>query len=345
MDKTFIPKSYRPLLDIWQTEQGIKFIKDTFQTELSGELKLRRITAPIIVHSGTGLNDNLNGIESPVHFPLKTLGGQEVEIVQSLAKWKRYALWHHHIVPGMGIYTDMNALRPDEETDNLHSIYVDQWDWEKVINVSERTEEALRHAVKSIYYALKRTQFLLSERFPALTPILPGDIHFIHAEELRRLYPQLSPKERENKIAEQYKAVFIQGIGGPLGDGTIHDGRSPDYDDWSTETKPGLFGLNGDIVVWNPVLESAFELSSMGIRVSPEVLMNQLKIRNTTDRAKLPFHRLLLDGKLPQTIGGGIGQSRLCMLLLRKCHIGEVQSSVWPQSTLDACAASGVVIF
>jgi len=345
MDNTYIPPSYRSLLDIWQTEQAIKFIKETFQTELSGELKLRRVTAPLIVKEGTGLNDNLNGTEEPVRFPLKTLSGKQVEIVQSLAKWKRYALWRHHIEPGMGIYTDMNAIRPDEITDNLHSIYVDQWDWEKVILPEERTEKTLRRCVKSIYYAIKRTQFLLSERFHQLPPYLPHDIFFIHAEELRRLFPGLSPKERENAITKEYGAVFIQGIGGPLGDGTVHDGRSPDYDDWSTETGPGFSGLNGDIIIYHPELDTAVELSSMGIRVNPQSLRYQLERANAMDRASLKFHKLLLDNTLPQTMGGGIGQSRLCMLLLRKCHIGEVQSSVWPQSTLETCAKANVFLF
>ncbi|NLN36794.1 MAG: aspartate--ammonia ligase [Bacteroidales bacterium] len=345
MDRTHIPPFYKSLLDIWQTEQAIKFIKETFQTELSGELKLRRITAPLLVSEGTGLNDNLNGTEEPVRFPLKTLDGKQVEVVQSLAKWKRYALWRHHIEPGMGIYTDMNAIRPDEITDNLHSVYVDQWDWEKVILPEERSEKTLRRCVKSIYYAIKRTQFLLSERFPELPPFLPHDIFFIHAEELRQQYPDLNPKERENKIVKQYGAVFVQGIGGPLGDGSIHDGRSPDYDDWSTETGPGLMGLNGDILVYNPVLDAAMELSSMGIRVNPQSLQHQLEQANAIERASLEFHKLLLDNKLPQTMGGGIGQSRLCMLLLRKCHIGEVQSSVWPHSTRRKCTEADVFLF
>jgi len=345
MDTTSIPSSYKSILDIWQTEQAIKFIKETFQTELAGELKLRRITAPLLVESGTGLNDNLSGTELPVSFPLKTLGGKDVEIVQSLAKWKRYALWRHHIVPGMGIYTDMNAIRPDEITDNLHSVYVDQWDWEKVILPEERTEKTLCKCVKSIYYAIKRTQFLLSEHFALLQPFFPHDIFFIHAEELRRKYPGLSPRERENAIAREYGAVFVQGIGGPLGDGTVHDCRSPDYDDWSTETGTGFFGLNGDIIIYHPVLDTAVELSSMGIRVNPQSLRHQLERANAQARASLFFHKLLLDNVLPQTMGGGIGQSRLCLLLLKKCHIGEVQSSVWPQSTLKKCAQADVFLF
>ncbi|MCC8174628.1 MAG: aspartate--ammonia ligase [Odoribacter sp.] len=345
MEHLFLPQDYKPLLDVWQTEHAIKFVKDTFQLALASELKLRRITALIIVASGTGLNDNLNGIEAPVSFSLKMSGLDKAEIVQSLAKWKRYALWRHHIQPGMGIYTDMNALRPDEITDNIHSIYVDQWDWEKVITREERTVERLFTAVRRIYAALKRTEFLVSERFPVLAPFLPEEIHFIHAEELRRLYPDKTPKERENSIAKEYGAVFICGIGGELEDGTIHDGRSPDYDDWSSENEAGYKGLNGDIVIWNPVLQSAFEISSMGIRVDEEALARQLQIANCEERGKLYFHSLLLEGQLPQTMGGGIGQSRLCMLLLQKCHIGEVQAAVWSPEVIKACEKAGVFLF
>ena len=345
MEQLILPKNYTSLLDVWQTEHAIKFIKDTFQLALAAELKLRRITAPIVVPSGKGLNDNLNGIEAPVSFETKVLDGRKAEIVQSLAKWKRYALWRHHIQPGMGIYTDMNALRPDEVIDNIHSVYVDQWDWEKVITPEERTPERLRKCVERIYAALKRTEFLLSEQFPVLQPFLPDHIYFIHAEELRERYPELSPKAREQEIAREYGAVFIQGIGGCLSDGEIHDDRSPDYDDWSTEVGNGLKGLNGDIIVWNPVLQSAFEISSMGIRVDPEALRRQLKIRKAEDREKLYFHSLLLDGKLPQTMGGGIGQSRLCMLLLQKCHIGEVQAGLWSQEVQEACEKAGVFLF
>lgn len=345
MKHLILPEDYISPLDVWQTEQAIKFIKDTFQLALAAELKLRRITAPLVVPSGKGLNDNLNGIEAPVSFEVRVLGGEKAEIVQSLAKWKRYALWRHHIQAGMGIYTDMNALRPDESIDNIHSVYVDQWDWEKVITAEERTPERLQACVERIYAALKRTEFLLSEQFPVLQPFLPEHIHFIHAEELRKRYPELPPKEREHKIAEEYGAVFIRGIGGELADGTIHDDRSPDYDDWSTISPDGLKGLNGDIIVWNPVLQSALEISSMGIRVDPEALRRQLKIREAEDRGKLYFHSLLLDGELPQTMGGGIGQSRLCMLLLQKCHIGEVQAGLWPEEVQEACAKAGVFLF
>ena len=345
MKLLFLPKDYHSSLDVWQTEKAIKFIKDTFQLALAAELKLRRITAPIVVPSGMGLNDNLNGTEQPVSFEARVLSGRRAEIVQSLAKWKRYALWRHHIRPGMGIYTDMNALRPDETIDNIHSVYVDQWDWEKVITPEERTPERLQLCVERIYAALKRTEFLLSEQFPVLHPFLPDQIHFMHAEELRRRYPDLSAKERENRIAKEYGAVFIRGIGGVLADGTLHDDRSPDYDDWSTIASDGLMGLNGDIIVWNPVLQSAFEISSMGIRVNREALERQLKIRGTEERKQLYFHSLLLEDKLPQTMGGGIGQSRLCMLLLQKCHIGEVQAGLWPEEVMRECEQAGVFLF
>lgn len=345
MERLFLPQGYVSKLDVWQTEHAIKFIKDTFQLALAAELKLRRITAPIVVPSGKGLNDNLSGSELPVSFPTRVLEGEKAEIVQSLAKWKRYALWRHSIQPGMGIYTDMNALRPEETTDNIHSVYVDQWDWEKVITPEERTPERLRICVERIYAALKRTEFLLSEQFPVLEPFLPEHIHFIHAEDLRRQYPGLSPKEREAAVTRKYGAVFIRGIGGTLGDGSIHDDRSPDYDDWSTLATDGYMGLNGDILVWNPVLEIAFELSSMGIRVDPEALLHQLAIRHAEDRQQLYFHSLLLNGKLPQTMGGGIGQSRLCMLLLQKCHIGEVQAGLWPEDVAQTCEDAGVFLF
>ncbi|MCI2081656.1 MAG: aspartate--ammonia ligase [Bacteroidales bacterium] len=346
MEKTFIPKGYKSTLDLWQTEQGIKFIKDTFQTELSAGLHLRRITAPLMVKSGTGINDNLNGVENPVVFPLKSMEGSQVEIVQSLAKWKRLALYTHKFMEGTGIYTDMNAIRPDEVTDNLHSVYVDQWDWEKVMLVSQRNTKYLHDTVRSIYSALKRTEYLVSERFPELPSFLPEDISFFHSQELLDMYPDLTPGEREKKACEKFGAIFVQGIGGKLTDGTIHDGRSPDYDDWSTtcDEEHGYKGLNGDIIVWNPVLKRQFELSSMGIRVSPASLALQLEIRGCCERRKLYFHKMLLSGALPQSIGGGIGQSRLCMLLLRKCHIGEVQSAPWSDEIRKGCSEEGVFL-
>ncbi len=365
MKHLFLPKDYTSKLDVWETEHAIKFVKDTFQLQLAASLQLRRITAPIAVQSGKGLNDNLSGVETPVTFPVVALDGENAEIVQSLAKWKRYALWRHKIEPGIGIYTDMNAIRPHETPDNIHSVYVDQWDWEKVMGAGERTPSYLYKTVQGIYQSLKKTEFLLSERYPQLKPFLPEDIHFIHTEELRALYPTLTSKERERMITKEYGAVFIIGIGGELGDGKIHDDRSPDYDDWSTplvedkgcelykkcsveQTKDSisaLCGLNGDILVWNPVLEDSFEISSMGIRVDPIALTNQLELRGEQKRRQLYFHSLLLDGSLPQTIGGGIGQSRLCMLLLQKCHIGEVQSGLWPKEMLEECEKAGVFIF
>ena len=271
-----IPKNYKSDLNLHDTQIAIKTVKDFFQTRLAQELNLARVSAPLFVDPASGLNDNLNGVERPVSFDIAEQNGRTGEVVHSLAKWKRYALWRHHIQPGMGIYTDMNALRPDETIDNIHSVYVDQWDWEKVITPEERTPERLQLCVERIYAALKRTEFLLSEQFPVLQPFLPDRIHFIHAEELRKQYPGLSPKEREERIACQFGAVFIRGIGGALGDGTIHDDRSPDYDDWSTEAEDGSVGLNGDIIVWNPVLQSAFEISSMGIRVDRAALEKQL---------------------------------------------------------------------
>ena len=345
MGKLFIPQGYVSKLDVWQTERAIKFIKDTFQQQLSAQLRLRRVTAPLVVEANKGLNDNLSGVEAPVSFAVNDLGeGKKVEIVQSLAKWKRYTLWRHHIEAGKGIYTDMNALRPCEELDNIHSIYVDQWDWEKVMLESERTVEYLYNTVECIYTALKHTEYLLSEQYPVFIPFLPKKIHFMHSEELLQEYPGLSPKEREYAACKKYGAVFLRGIGGKLSDGTIHDTRSSDYDDWSTLTPDGLAGLNGDILIYNPVLDSAFEISSMGIRVNPESLARQLEMSGNTERSRLMFHSLLLGGKLPQTIGGGIGQSRLCMLLMGKCHIGEVQSGVWDDATREACSRAGVYL-
>ena len=344
MQKVMVPKDYKSRLDIWETERAIKLIKDTFQLALAGELRLRRITAPIILEAQTGLNDDLNGKEAPVSFPVKILDGDKAEIVQSLAKWKRYALGKYGIKEEMGIYTDMNALRPDEDISNIHSVYVDQWDWEKVVSKGQRTLETLYKEVDKIYKALKRTEFILSEHFPQLTPFLPEKIHFFHAEELREEYPELTPKEREQEFARKYGAIFIRGIGADLCDGEPHDGRAPDYDDWSTVAEDGKIGLNGDIVVWNPVLEMAFELSSMGIRVDEDSLLKQLKIRGCEERKTLMFHSMLLSKQLPYTMGGGIGQSRLCMLLLQKAHIGEVQAGLWPKEVHKECEQAGIFL-
>ena len=339
----YLPPRYRNLLGgTEQTEKAIKAVKDMFQDNLSAQLALLRVTAPMTVLSGTGINDDLNGVERPVRFPVLSLDERQAEVVHSLAKWKRLKLAELGIAPGRGIYTDMNALRPDEELDNLHSIYVDQWDWEKVIRPEDRNLDFLKRTVRRIYEAVKVTENKLYVEFPQLVPALPDDIFFIHAEELLQKYPTLSPKERENAIVREHKAVFIIGIGGKLSDGSIHDGRAADYDDWSTPNSDGYEGLNGDILLWNPVLESAFEISSMGIRVNPEAMLRQLKERGQEAKKDLYFHRRLIAGELPQTIGGGIGQSRLCMYLLRKAHIGEIQSSIWPEAMREACHQAGI---
>lgn len=332
------PEGYRPLLNTSETEQGIKVIKEFFQQNLATGLRLRRVTGPLFVLRGLGINDDLNGTERPVAFPVKDLGDVQAEVVHSLAKWKRLTLADYHVKPGYGIYTDMNAIRADEELGNLHSLYVDQWDWERVIRPEDRTLDFLKRIVRCIYSALLRTEFLVCERFPQLKPSLPEDVHFVHAEELRRCYPSLSPKEREDAIVREWGAVFVIGIGGPLGDGQPHDLRAPDYDDYSTVAENGLPGLNGDLLVWNEVLGRAFELSSMGIRVNREALLRQLHDSGKEERAGLYFHRRLLDGDLPLSVGGGIGQSRLCMLYLRKAHIGEIQASIWPEDMRRECA-------
>ncbi len=337
MSRLILPRNYRPLLSLSETEQAIKSIKDFFQQSLASQLRLRRVTAPLFVESGLGINDDLNGIERPVTFAIGDMGDRRAEIVHSLAKWKRMTLADYGIRPGYGIYTDMNAIRPDEELDNLHSLYVDQWDWEAVMDESDRNLEYLKSKVDGIYNVLLQTEYMVYEKYPAITPALPSKITYIHAEELLRLYPGLSPKERENEIVRRYGAVFVIGIGGALSNGEPHDGRSPDYDDWSTVAENGLKGLNGDILLWNPVLECAFEISSMGIRVNREALLRQLEISGQTARKELYFHRRLLGGELPQSIGGGIGQSRLCMYFLRKGHIGEIQSSIWPADMRAAC--------
>ncbi|MDM8159829.1 aspartate--ammonia ligase [Labilibaculum sp. K2S] len=343
MENLFIPKDYHSTLDLETTEKAIKFIKDQFQLHLSAELKLRRVTAPMIVMKGTGLNDDLNGIERPVAFPIKGLEDQTAEVVHSLAKWKRFMLGKLDIPVGKGIYTDMNALRPDEVFTNIHSIYVDQWDWEKSIAKAERNLTFLKKTVKQIYASLKRTEYILSEYYSPLKPFLPEEITFIHSEDLLKQYPNLSPKEREGKVTKEFGAVFIIGIGGELANGEPHDGRAPDYDDWTTPSTNGYHGLNGDILLWNPVLEQSFEISSMGIRVDEEALKLQLKISGEEKRKDLMFHKKLLAGKLPYSIGGGIGQSRLCMFLLRKAHIGEVQSSIWPDELRDASKKAGII--
>ena len=342
MSKLIKPTGYKALLDTKQTEQAIKQIKDFFQENLSTELRLSRVTAPLFVLQGLGINDDLNGVERPVTFPIKDLGDAKAEVVHSLAKWKRLTLAEYHIEPGYGIYTDMNAIRADEELDNLHSLYVDQWDWEAVITQEERTLSYLKNVVERIYAAILRTEYLTCETYKEIKPFLPRKIHFIHSEELLQMYPNRSPKQREHAIGKKYGAVFIIGIGGKLSDGKKHDGRAPDYDDWSTVAEDGRAGLNGDILIWYPVLERSFELSSMGIRVDQEALLRQLKLEGKADRKQLFFHRQLLDGRLPLSIGGGIGQSRLCMVMLHKAHIGEIQASIWPDDMRAECAQLGM---
>ncbi len=339
----YIPAGYRNILgSVENTEKAIKAVKNMFQDNLSAQLALLRVTAPMVVMTGTGINDDLNGVERPVRFPVKDMGERQAEVVHSLAKWKRLKLAELGTAPGRGIYTDMNALRPDEELDNIHSIYVDQWDWERVIRPEDRNLDFLKKMVRRIYEAIKVTENKLYVEFPQIIPSLPEEIYFIHSEELLQMYPGLTPKERENEIVRMYGAVFIIGIGGELSDGSVHDGRAADYDDWSTPNSDGFNGLNGDILLWNPILESAFEVSSMGIRVSPESLERQLAIRGQEWKKDLFFHKKLLAGMLPACIGGGIGQSRLCMYLLRKAHIGEIQSSLWPDDMRIACAAAGI---
>mgnify|MGYP003291291331 FL=1 len=338
-----IPEGYRNILGSMEnTEKAIKAVKDMFQDNLSAQLALLRVTAPMVVMSGMGLNDDLNGVESPVAFPVKDMDGSQAEIVHSLAKWKRVKLAQMKVPEGRGIYTDMNALRPEEELDNMHSIYVDQWDWEKVITPGQRSLEFLKKTVRRIYEAIKVTENKLYVEFPQIEPMLPEDIFFIHAEELLQMYPGLNPKEREDAVVKEHKAVFIIGIGGVLSDGQPHDGRSADYDDWSTANEDGYHGLNGDLLLWNPVLECSFEISSMGIRVDGEALRRQLELRGEAWKSELMYHKALLEGELPYTIGGGIGQSRLCMFLLRKAHIGEIQSSVWPERMREICHEAGI---
>ncbi|MBE6575719.1 MAG: aspartate--ammonia ligase [Ruminococcaceae bacterium] len=327
-----VPAGYRSLLDLRQTEVAIKKVKDFFERDLAIELNLTRVSAPLFVPVGSGLNDTLNGVERPVSFDLGETGC-EAEIVQSLAKWKRYALGVYNFEAGEGLYTDMNAIRRDEDTDNIHSIFVDQWDWEKIIHHADRTRDTLHATVRRIYEVIKHTERYIADDYDFAGRMLPEEITFITAQELFDRYPDKTAKEREYLAAKEYGAIFLEQIGGALRNGKPHDGRAPDYDDWA---------LNGDIIVYYPVLDIALELSSMGIRVDEESLMRQLTIRGCTERASLPFHAALLRGELPYTIGGGIGQSRLCMFFLRKAHVGEVQSSIWPEETVKACRENGI---
>lgn len=331
-------------MDLKQTEQAIKRIKDFFLSSLSTELRLRRVTAPLFVLRGLGMNDDLNGVERAVNFPIKDMEEARAEVVHSLAKWKRVTLAEYQVENGYGIVTDMNAIRADEELDNIHSLYVDQWDWERVMTKPDRNIQFLKKIVRKIYSSILRTEFFICETYPQIKPFLPEDIFFIHSEELREMYPDMTPKEREDAICEKHGAVFIMGIGGKLGDGEAHDLRAPDYDDWTSENEEGFKGLNGDLLVWYPVLGRSIELSSMGIRVDEEALLRQLKLTGKEDRIQLYFHKRLLEGSLPLTIGGGIGQSRLCMVLLHKAHIGETQSSIWPDEMRKQCKELGMTL-
>lgn len=328
--------------DQLRKEASIQYIKDVFSCHLSESLHLTKVSSPIMVMDGTGINDDLNGVERCVRFAIKQMDDQHAVVVNSLAKWKRIRLRDYDIDEDQGILTDMRAIRPDEDYSPIHSVYVDQWDWEKRISPQDRTLAKLKAEVRNIYAALKKTEELASSKYPEVKVKLPEEIVFIHAEELRRMYPDLTPKERENKISAIHGAVFIIGIGGELDDDLPHDGRAPDYDDWSTENEEGFKGLNGDLIVWNPVLESAFELSSMGIRVDQQALVRQLDLRGEHHRKELHFHQLLLNEELPQSMGGGIGQSRVCMYLLDKRHIGEVQVSVWPEQAYQEAKMYGL---
>ncbi|MDD4493736.1 MAG: aspartate--ammonia ligase [Eubacteriales bacterium] len=328
-----LPDGYKSFLTVRETEKAIKRIKDHFERELASFLNLERVSAPLFVMPKSGLNDNLNGIERPVAFDISGINGEIVEVVHSLAKWKRLALEKYGFMTGEGLYTDMDAIRRDEELDNLHSIYVDQWDWELVIDKCDRTIDKLKDIVKRIYKALRSTEEYVSEMYPGAGRLLPKEISFITSQELEDKYPHLSPKERENAETRDKGALFVMQIGKTLKSGKKHDGRAPDYDDWD---------LNGDILVWYPLLEIAMELSSMGIRVDEEALQKQLESSGCLDRKELEFHKLLLEGKLPYTAGGGIGQSRLCMYLLRKAHVGEVQASVWPEEMIEQCSKASI---
>lgn len=330
-----IPELYKPALNIRQTEIAIKRLKDFFEQELARTLNLTRVSAPLFVKPESGLNDNLNGVERPVSFDVRGVSGDTVEIVHSLAKWKRMALKRYGFNPGEGLYTDMNAIRRDEDLDNLHSVYVDQWDWEKIILKEDRKESTLKEIVNSIFDVFKRTQGYICDLYPGIQSFLPEEIFFITTQELEDMYPELTPKQREDAIAKEKKAVFIMQIGDILNSGIKHDGRAPDYDDWK---------LNGDIIFWYPVLDRAFEVSSMGIRVDEDSLLRQLKIAGCEDRKKLKFHSDLLNKQLPYTVGGGIGQSRLCMFFLGKAHIGEVQSSIWSEDMISTCEEANIVL-
>ncbi len=330
-----IPEDYNPVLSVRETQEAIKYIRDTFQYEFGKRLHLTRISAPLFVEKSSGLNDNLNGTEQPVHFSMKTLPEEDIEIVHSLAKWKRFALRKYGFQTHEGLYTNMNAIRKDEDLDNLHSAYVDQWDWEKIILKEERTENVLKQHVREIFKVIKHMEHEVWYKYPQAVNHLPDKIHFITTEELIEMYPTLSPKERENEITKKLGCVFVMKIGQVMSDGQKHDGRAPDYDDWN---------LNGDILFWYEPLQCALEISSMGIRVDENSLYEQLKKEHCLDRLEYPYHKAIINKELPYTIGGGIGQSRLCMLLLKKAHIGEVQASLWPQDMIDQCQKNNIQI-
>ena len=335
MKNLTIPKNYHAELNLHETQIAIKTVKDFFQTRLASTLELQRVSAPLFVDPKSGMNDNLNGWERPVAFDIREQGGRNAEVVQSLAKWKRYALGNYDFPVGEGLYTDMNAIRRDEDTDNIHSIFVDQWDWEKVIRREDRNLYYLKDTVRDVYQVLRKTEKYMSIQYDYIHELLPDEIFFISSQELEDQYPDLTPKEREARITREKGAVFIMGIGDKLKSGESHDGRSPDYDDWN---------LNGDILVWYPVLDIALELSSMGIRVDAEALRSQLAKAGCESRAELPFQKAILEDRLPLSIGGGIGQSRICMFFLRKAHIGEVQSSIWPEEVIASCRDAGIPI-
>ena len=335
MRNIVIPENYSPALDAYDTQRAIAYIKQTFQQEFSNGLNLKRVSAPLFVTEDSGLNDNLNGYERPVSFDIPAVG-KEAQVVHSLAKWKRLALKRYGFTVGNGLYTDMNAIRRDEDDlDNIHSVYVDQWDWEKIISREDRNEAYLKATVRAIVAAVCETSDALNVAFPSLRVKLDREVYFVTTQELEDRWPDKTPKEREHAICAEHHTVFLMQIGGKLRSGEKHDGRAPDYDDWA---------LNGDILMWNPILERSFEISSMGIRVDEESMARQLKLAGCEERAELPFHKMLLNGELPQTIGGGIGQSRLCMLMIGNCHIGEVQASIWDAETMKKCEEAGIIL-
>lgn len=342
LENLVLPGNYNSLISPLQTAKAIQQIKGFVEGRLENDLNLFRVSAPLFVRQNTGINDDLNGIERAVSFPMKAFEDKKAEVVQSLAKWKRMALAEYEIPAGEGIFTNMKAIRADEYPDNSHSLYVDQWDWEKRITEKDRTVAYLKNVVRKLYKILKDAEYFVAGLYPSIRPFLPEDIFFIHSESLLKLYPELTAQEREFKIVKKYGAVFIIGIGGELSDGKFHDGRAPDYDDWTTENEDGYKGLNGDLLVWNPVIEKSFELSSMGIRVDKKALIRQLKLRGQENRLNLLFHKRLINDQLPLSIGGGIGQSRVGMLLLHKAHVGEINAGIWPEEMIHVCKAHGI---